>query len=435
MSDFHIKVIKLGGTSQNLIPYQNAKKYIGEYIDKKYKIFIVVSALSGITNLLSNYKDKDSNCKEIILQKHFDFIKKFNFDDIYTRNLNQQIEFIINYIFNNINDINKNEIYVLGENLSSIIFNAFLNYPHNKKNIKSKVIMATNILSYISKIKNLSNLAVDTEQIIKNFIDNDVIVTQGFTANDMYGKTTVLMGRGSSDTSGAIFAKYLNAQEYQIWTDVSGIYNIDPRLTDSATKIYHINFELAQEMAGMGAKILHPYCIKPCQKANIPILIKNSFDISQKPTIIDNNIYDTIGFLIQKDIYIVKIISITMWHGVGFAAHIFNIFADNKLDIDIITTSSFEITVSIKNDNNLKYLYKAIRELEKSYSVKLLENCYIVSVVSNNILHLDKLPKIHQISLKYDIKLESISSNNHSISFGLVDKAHDFLLELYNLNE
>lgn len=431
VDNFNIKVIKLGGTSQNIIPYTNVKKILHSLIEQGYKVFIVVSALSGITDILSDFTNPQ--CKELIILRHIEFIKQLGFDENYTRNISQYIEFIIYYIFKNPFDTNERQIerISLGEHLSSIIFNEFINYSQIIHNIKSKIIMATDILSYNSDSKNLNNLIVNTDKIINDFSQNDVIITQGFVASDVYGKTTILMGRGSSDTSGAIFAKFLKAIEYQIWTDVSGVYNIDPRLTSTATKINHLNFEMAQEMAGMGAKILHPYCIKPCQKANIPIIIKNSFNLQEKNTIIDDNYSSTIGFLIQKYICIIKVKSINMWHGIGFAADIFNTFASNNLDIDIITTSPFEITATVKKDNNIQYIINAIKELEQKYSVEMFEDYSIVSVVANNIIHSNKLHNIHLISQKYDIQLESISSNNQSISFGLKHKPQEFLLELY----
>ena len=430
-----IKVIKLGGTSQNIIPYTNAKKVITDLISKQQKVFIVVSALSGITNLLLDETISSTECKKNLISRHTSFIEEFQFDKDYITNLIQYVEFIINYVFKAPFDTENRKIekISLGEHLSSVIFNAFINYPENKHIIKSNVVMATNLLKYNSTLKNLNNLIVDTNQIIKQFKKYNVLVTQGFVASDVDNNPTILMGRGSSDTSGAVFAKYLKANEYQIWTDVACIYNIDPRLVDNATKITHLDFEMAQEMAGMGAKILHPYCIKPCQKNNIPISIINSFNIDEENTTIDSNPTETISFLIQKDINIIKIKSIDMWHGIGFAADIFNTFSINKLDIDIIITSPFEITVTVKKDGNFLQIKNAISQLEERYCVELFENYHIVSVVSNNILLSGKLSKIHEISSKYDIKLESVSSNNYSISFGLKENSIEFLLELYNL--
>ena len=430
-----IKVIKLGGTSQNIIPYTNAKKIIKKLTLNKDKIFIVVSALSGITDLLSDETISNVECKKNLIAKHTKFIEEFKFDKDYIKDLKHYIEFVIDYVFKSPFDTDNRKIekISLGEHLSSIIFNGFINYPENKHIIKSKVVMATNLLKFNSPLKNLSNLVVDSEYIMNEFKKYNVLVTQGFVARDVSNNPTILMGRGSSDTSGAVFAKFLKATQYQIWTDVSCIYDIDPKLVTNPTKITHLDYEIAQEMAGMGAKILHPYCIRPCQKSNIPILIVNSFNIEDENTIIDSTSTKNISFLIQKDINIIKIKSIDMWHGIGFAAEIFNTFSKNKLDIDIITTSSFEITVTVKKDGNYIQIRNAITQLKEKYSVELFENYSIVSVVSNNILHSGKLHKIHQISSKYNIKLESVSSNNYSISFGLKEDSLKFLLELYSV--
>ena len=241
------------------------------------------------------------------------------------------------------------------------------------------------------------------------------------------------MGRGSSDTSGAVFAKFLKAKQYQIWTDVSGVYNIDPRLTNKPIIFNKLDFNMAQEMAGMGAKVLHPYSIKPCQEENIPIILKNSFDINNKGTLISNETSSHPSFTLQNKIWLIKIKTLNMWHGIGFAADIFDIFSKQKIDIDIITTSAFEITITTKSKNNLQSLQKAVFALAKQYQIDVIKNCNQVSVIYPNIIS-PLLNKIHQISTKYQIELEAISSNNYSISFILKENANakELLLELSN---
>lgn len=431
----NIVVFKLGGTSQNIIAYNNLKTIIEE-IYKNNKIFIVVSAISGITNILLNFEgeilDNNHKCCLKIIKKHTEFIKTLNFDENFERQTIQQIEYMINYIFksnkHNYNtDVWKRQRIVLGEQLSSLILNKFLNY----NNFKSNNLLATDIIYFTHQSKNLNTLKVNSETILEEFNRNNIIITQGFTARDFQDNVTVLMGRGSSDTSGAIFASFLNASEYQIWTDVAGIYDIDPRLCKEAKMIVQLNYEIAQEMAGMGAKIIHPYCIKPCQKDNIPITIRNSFNLKDPITIINNEKNNTHAYSIQKNIIIFKIKSINMWHGVGFASDIFETFKKYNIDIDIITTSQFEITITIKKEDNEEGINETIDNLRCKYNVEIFDNYNLVSIVNQNILKSDRINKIHSISSKYDILLESISSNNYSISFAIKEDPYDLLLDLY----
>lgn len=435
INDLSYIVFKLGGTSQNYLAYKNLKEII--YKNSHQKIFIVVSALSGITNILMDFNgctlENNIKCSSKIIKKHIDFIKTLEFDDNYEKQVIQQIEFTINYIFKtNINNYNtqiwKNQRIVLGETLSSLILNKFLNYH----SLKSNNLLATDIIYFTNENKSLNYLKVNTETIFDEFTRYDIIVTQGFTARDIHDNISILMGRGSSDTSGAIFASFLNAKEYQIWTDVAGIYDIDPRLSSDAKMITHLNYEIAQEMAGMGAKIIHPYCIKPCQKDNIPIIIRNSFNLNDPVTVINKDKDNVHAYSIQKDIIIFKIKSINMWHGVGFASDIFETFKKYNLDIDIITTSQFEITVTIKKNNNEEGVNETINNLRMKYNVTIYDNYNLVSIVTQNILKSDKINKIHTISSKYDILLQSISSNNYSISFAIKDNPYDLLLDLYN---
>jgi len=427
LTDYHITVIKMGGTSQNLIPYQNVKSVISNLKQYNQKVFIVVSALSKVTNLLF---DNPIDCEEQLINIHTNFIKTLGFSKDYQQEVINNIKFIINFVFST---TKKNDTIriCLGENLSSKILNSFLNYPQEHK-IKSQVLLATQLIKFNSANQTLSSLIVEPKEIFNNFKNNNVIVTQGFIANNFKGHPVILMGRGSSDTSGAIFAKFLKAKQYQIWTDVNGVYNIDPKLTTKPIIFDKIDFNMAQEMAGMGAKVLHPYSIKPCQQENIPIILKSSFDLKNKGTLISNKSSSSPAFTLQNNIWIIKIKTINMWHGVGFASDIFNTFSKYKIDIDIITSSAFEITITTKLNNNIHLINKAITVLQEKYKITVFENCHQISVIYPNIIG-PLLNKIHQISTIYPVELEAISSNKYSISF-IVQKISDgkkLLLDLF----
>ena len=424
-----VRVIKLGGTSQSLESYNNLIKVLNENIDDKF--VIVLSAISQVTNLLVDTNIKKCENINRLIKIHNDFLKKLNITEI-----KDTIFTMIKYSFINYNDKLQDKInkISLGEHLSSII----LNYYLNKNNIKTEIIMASDIIKSNfdnDSLYQLNDIYFDSKYILERFEKNNILITQGFIGSTKNNKL-FLLGRGGSDTSGSIIAKELKAKEYQIWTDVNGIYNIDPRLNSDAKVLKQIDYELAQEMAGMGAKVLHPYCIKPCQENNIPIIIKNSKNIYDDFTIINNEINTSSCCLTyQKNISIFKIKTLEMWHNTGFASNIFKIFSDNKVDIDIITTSQYEITVTSKNleKNTIKII---IDKLEEKYQVKYFNTFEQVSITSRNILAFDKLPSIQELikEFQFRILLQTFNSNNFAISF-LINRKYStaFINQIYNI--
>lgn len=420
-----IRVIKLGGTSQSLESYNNLVSLLDENKDDKF--IIVVSAISEVTNLLLHKKYKIYI--DELIKIHCDFI-----DELGIPELKNTIYAYIKYSFYTFNDTIQSKInrISLGEHLASIIINYYLTY----KSISSQIIMAADIIKSdldSTDLYQLKNIKVNSN-ILKNMIDKDrILITQGFIGsnlnNDMF-----LLGRGGSDTTGAILAKAVKANEYQIWTDVDGIFTTDPKLVKGASVINIIDYELAQEMAGMGAKILHPYCIKPCQELEIPILIKNSKYKNELYTTINNNTNNTsCAISKQSDISIFKITTLKMWHNIGFASDIFEIFTNNKIDIDVITTSQYQITVTSKNldDNTIK---NVMSELESKYKVENYNNYSMISIIKRNILQFDKLPELYKIFIKYDILLQTISSNNFTISC-IINNSHcsSFINDIYTI--
>jgi len=332
-------------------------------------------------------------------------------------------------------DNDKIEIVAMGEFFTTNILNDFL----NTNNIKSKFISSFNIIksnqANFNSMYNKGEFQVNSNKILYELQNNKVIIIPGFSGSSSDNKPC-LLGRGGSDTSGSIIAAAVNASEYQIWTDVNGIYSSDPRKISNTFLIEHIGYNASQEIAAMGAKVIHPYCILPCAVKEIPILIKNTFNRKKMPTEISNKLIqkDTIyGVTIQENVKVFKITSQNMWNNYGFVYDIFSTFKKYNVDVNIINTSQFNITTTT-DEEYIDNLFEVKEELSKSYKVELDFENTIVSIVGENIRKNIKIGRIFEITRNYDIILTSYSSNDMTLSF-VVGKniANKLCQELHNL--
>jgi len=404
-------IYKLGGSSQCFIGYKN----LIEILNKNNNNIIVISAIKGVTNNLINFiKTKDLN--------YINEVEKIN-NFIYETITTQPYEVYINSLYylkqlciNFINGSNvENEIIGYGEILSSIIFSVFLTV----NNIDHELLYAYNHV-----YSNLFN-----EFYIKQFkfINNkNIYVIQGFIASTESNEK-ILLGRGGSDTTGALLAQNLKAKYYEVWTDVDGIYTCDPKIYNFAKIIPEIDYELCQELSAMGAKVMHPLSIRPCQITNIPIYIRNTFT-KNIGTIICKPFFSKIKhnilcFTIQKNVTVFKIKSLNMWNSCGFITQIFKEFSDRNVDVNIVATSQFSVSTTTFEENYNK-LFEIKKALSNKFNVSIISNCFILSYISNNI-H-DKLNKINLT--QFNPEIIHFSDNNLSISIVLKD-----ITSIYNL--
>jgi len=422
-----LNVLKFGGTSQSYNGYQSCLKRILEEPNDRY--IIVVSGLSGVTNLLLKYiESENKSIIDNIIKKHIQLVKDLDLG------IEEMITQIIRMNFSNYqsNLQGKIDLIKMGEKLSSMILNLYLK---NRIGGKIKLIPAEDIIKSKSEntsLYQLNNLQVCLTNIETAFSESKIIVTQGFMGSTPSGKT-FLLGRGGSDTSGSIIANYTNASVYEIWTDVNGIYQMDPRLLKEAKIIKELTYTMAQELSAMGSKVIHPYCIKPCQEKNIPILIKNSFvEDNEINTIIKEEADEfSFGISIQKGVTFYRIKSLNMWSQYGFVSNIFKIFGDNEIDVDIISTSQFEISTTTQETEDDKIL-KVEEQLKKDYQVEVLKDLNLVSLTSNKLIENKIMGKVEELLLKYKIYLHSFSSNKLSISYLLEKKdSSNFSKELF----
>lgn len=428
-------VLKFGGTSQRVSTYQMILDRIiqSKYHEPNTKYLIVLSAISGITNKLISYgSTHDSSILIQIINENLDLANQCG---ISIQDLRDKLEIEAK----SLDSINSLAWFVSqGEFFTTNILNRYL-VSHEIKSqfISSLDVISSNQDNSISQsIYSKGEFTVCPDKIISSLEINDVVVIPGFSAKTPSGNTC-LLGRGGSDTTGSIIAAEINAMVYEIWTDVNGIYSSDPRKISNTFINPLVNYDAAQEVAAMGAKVIHPYCILPCAKKNIPIHIKNTFNPNELSTIICNNSSNNVyGITIQDNVKVFKITSLNMWNNYGFVYDIFSIFKKYNVDVNIINTSQFNITATTDELNKSK-LFNICAELELRYHCEIIFNNSIVSVVGDNIRMINPIGNIFKLTRHFDIITTSYSSNDMSLSFvidtnqsiKLAQNLHDVIFE------
>lgn len=280
----------------------------------------------------------------------------------------------------------------------------------------------------------------------KQFLNTgtQAIITQGFIASNPQGET-VLLGRGGSDTSAALFAALLNAKACEIWTDVPGIYTANPHQLPHARLLKQLNYDEAQEIATMGAKVLHPDCLPPVRRADIPMLVKYIRMPEHGGTRISKN-SDESALLIKSiqvkhNITLISIDTSTMWQQVGFLAEVFTAFKHHNFSVDLLSSSEFNVTVSLDahsalhNRASLEALLKTLNQFTRA---RLIEPCSAVSLVGHPIRTvLPQSGPMLELFESQQIYLMSLASNDLNLTFvvgeaqadKLCQKLHALLIE------
>ena len=423
-----MKVLKFGGTSQSIQGYKIIQNIIRETLQTKDKIIIVLSALSGTTNLLEKYvQTKEYKYINDVIIKHNEFVLSLN----ESFNTHIDIKSVLNRLYKLCDEYNLDEDHTVHLKARIIGFGEVLstNILYELVHKISEEIDILNSYMFIHSKKETSKLYPSVEfyccDLIKDVVkEKQIFITQGFIATTP-NQNFILLGRGGSDTTGALIANTLNANEYQVWTDVDGIYTADPRIVIEARKMNKIGYEYVQEMAGMGAKVMHPYSIMPCAKKNIPIIIKNTFNETNEGTIINNSKENINGVASQKNITLLKITSLHMWNGSGFVYDIFKKFSDKKVNVGIITTSQFSISATTdEKDTNI--LQELLEELSETYEVEMKQKQSIVSIISSSLK--DVIDKINLN--EFEKEIIHFSSNNMTVSFVLDEKQSDDIVRM-----
>ncbi len=270
------------------------------------------------------------------------------------------------------------------------------------------------------------------------------VITQGFIASNPDGET-VLLGRGGSDTSAGLLAALLQAESCEIWTDVPGIYTANPHQLPHARLLKKLHYNEAQEIASMGAKVLHPNSITPVRRAGIPMAIRYTRMPEHSGTLVSKEIDENAPLIksiqVKHSITLISIDTLNMWQQVGFLADVFATFKEHGFSIDLLSSSEFNVTVSLDNTAKLynrKALDLLMADLNRFGRAKIIEPCSAVSLVGHHIRTvLPQLGPALEVFEDKQVYLMSLASNDLNLTFvvdesqanKLSNKLHHLLIE------
>lgn len=431
-----MRVLKFGGTSVGSIENINNVKNIINDGDKK---IVVLSAMSGTTNELVSIatciSDKNPNQAIDKINKlhetYFSTIDRL----ITNSDLNNEAKQYVSEVFNLLVDctykqfsiILENKIVAQGELLSTFMFNCYL----KQEGISSSLLPALDFMRIDNaKEPDLRYIEEHLKTTINNVEEAEIYITQGFICLDDTNEISNLQ-RGGSDFTATIIGAAIKAEEVQIWTDIDGMHNNDPRYVENTRPISNLSYDEAAELAYFGAKILHPQTVTPVRADSIPVSLKNTMNPSAHGTLISSATSENgIKAIAAKDnIIAIKIKSARMLLAHGFLKKVFEVFETYETSIDMITTSEVAVSLTIDNDKNLD---KIIAELEEFALIEVDKNQSIVCLVGHAIVNHQETFKLFQI-LK-DVKIRMISYGGSKNNISLLINSNDKIKTLSKLN-
>ncbi|MFD2515077.1 aspartate kinase [Pontibacter locisalis] len=382
-----MKILKFGGTS---VGSAERMKAVASLIQNDEPKIVVLSAMSGTTNALVQIAEKlhqnmnqearalidalHDKYKQVAEELYSSPAKKKQAEEL----LINHFEYIRSFTLDLFTIHEERAVLAQGELLSTALFQFYL----EEQNLPSVLLPALNFM----KID--ENEEPDTEYIAKNLrseleqhTGNKLFITQGYICRNAFGEVDNLK-RGGSDYSASLIGAAADAEEIQIWTDIDGMHNNDPRIVKNTYPIAELSFDEAAELAYFGAKILHPSSVYPAKQKDIPVRLLNTMQPEAKGTIITSQSKGgSIKAVAAKDdITAIKIKSGRMLLAYGFLRSVFEVFERYKTPIDMITTS--EVAVSLTIDNS-KFLDEIVRELKEFGQVEVDQEQTIICVVGD----------------------------------------------------
>jgi len=385
---------------------------------------VVLSAMSGTTNALVEisesirFGDLQLAYEQIgnLQQKYFQVVDELLVNEALNSECLGYVESVFRLlqtcVEGNHSKLLYNKIVAQGELLSTFLFSRFL----QQEGLEAQLVPALDFMR-VDRSNEPDNFYIQQNfnRIFEALPKAQIYITQGFICLDADGNISNLQ-RGGSDYTATIIGAAIKAQEVQIWTDIDGFHNNDPRFVQNTHAISHLSFDEAAELAYFGAKILHPQTVMPVRNLNIPVSLKNTIEPNAFGTLITNEIHgEGVKAIAAKDgITAIKIKSARMLLAHGFLKRVFEVFEKYETSIDMITTS--EIAVSLTIDNTA-FLNEIVEELEKFSLVEVDTYRTIVCAVGNNIVHHPDTPKLFQILQDVNVRMISYGGSNNNISF------------------
>ena len=417
-----MKILKFGGTS---VGSPERIKNVADLINDGEQKIVVLSAMSGTTNTLVEIADylrkRNPESASAVINHlrttYFQHIEKL-FSNKEMLNATAQI---LDDIFMHLhsfagatfNEDAEKSILAQGELMST---NMMTNYL---KELGVNVCLLP-ALDYMKIDENGEPDTAYINQHLREILDKhkgyDIYITQGFICRNSGGGIDNLR-RGGSDYTACLIGSALRADEIQIWTDIDGMHNNDPRVVEGTTPVRQLHFEEAAELAYFGAKILHPTCIQPARFAGVPVRLLNTMEPTASGTLINNVM--TGGCIkavaAKENITAIKIVSSRMLLATGFLRKVFEIFETYNTSIDMVTTSEVGISLSIDNTSRIVPI---LEELKKCGTVEVDHNMCIICVVGDLVMeNIGFESQVTQAMADVPIRMISYGGSNHNISF------------------
>ena len=413
-------VLKFGGTSVGSVENIITVKHI---INDGNRKVVVLSAMSGTTNALVTLSEyiAEADIKNALqtitkLQASYsETIKQLFSNTALKTEVTTYVDTVFKVLETAINTqhtiVLHNTIVAQGELLSTFIFSRFL----QQEGLNARLLPALDFMR-IDKNNEPDNFYIkqNLNRLFNTGSVADIYITQGFICLNAEGEISNL-NRGGSDYTATIIGAVLEAEEVQIWTDIDGFHNNDPRFVNNTKAISNLSFDEAAELAYFGAKILHPQTVMPVRALDIPVRLKNTMAPEAHGTLITNNIHgEGIKAIAAKDgITAIKIKSARMLLAHGFLKKVFEIFERYETSIDMITTS--EIAVSLTIDNTT-YLNAITEELERFATVEIDNYMSIICLVGNTIIYHPDTPNLFQVLQDVNVRMIAYGGSNNNIS-------------------
>lgn len=420
-----MKVMKFGGTS---VGNPDRMRALIPLINDDEKKIIVLSAMSGTTNSLVEitnllYADninEASQKNESLREKYHKVVDELLATDTYRKAghelIDSHFEYIRNFTLRVFTKLQEKAILAQGELISTSLFHLLL----QEKNIKSILLPALCFMR-IDKDGEPDAFYIkeNIRRELKKYTSDNIIITQGFICRNAYGEIDNLK-RGGSDFSASLIGAAVKASEIQIWTDINGFHNNDPRFVENTSVIREISFDEAAELAYFGAKILHPSSVNPARENNIPVRLKNTMEPEDEGTLITSNctLQDYKAVAAKDGISVLRIRSDRMLMAYGFLRKVFEIFEAYRTPIDMITTSEVAVSITIDNPEFIDKIAKDLRELG---SVEVEQDQTIVCVVGDfRTERTGSAPEIFEALNTIPLKMISYGGSPNSLSL-LID--------------
>ena len=433
-----MKIMKFGGTS---VGKPERMHHIVSLVTKETEPTIVVlSALSGTTNALveigENIAKGDRNAAKQCIDKLEAHYQEFISQLVQKPESVAKAKAIIAEHFEFLNIILKisfsealsKDILAQGELLSTKLFCVYM----EEQGIDHMLLPALEFMTIdMYDEPQVGSIKVKLSQLLQQNKDKKIFVTQGYICRNARGEVDNLK-RGGSDYSASLIAAAINATVCEIWTDIDGMHNNDPRVVKKTVPVEQMSFDEAAELAYFGAKILHPASIWPAQTYKVPVKLLNTMQPEAKGTVIEEKA-NTVGVkaVAAKDnIIAIRIKSSRMLLAYGFLRKIFEVFEKYRTPIDMITTSEVAVSLTIDNAANLKEILK---ELEPFGTVEVDQNQTIISVVGNEISKTeDMVKKLFGSIMNIPVRMVSYGGSPHNISLLIAAEYKTQILQQLN---